>query len=287
MTTNLTRSVLVAKDLSDNYTNVRSDRQGNLNTSVVTDQWSNLAIAEILNTYGDIVTIKPKTLFKYGRNLDLDVGIPETIWGTGGNETFVNTNTIDRVVSTDALDSETISIEGHTLSGSEFTFVVQDITLNGQTPVSLTTPLARCSRIANNNGTDILGLVSVFDTTGTATLGVVTPASAIHCQIELGRNQSQKCQTTFSKSDYGFVTQVTGGPSSKTNALVEYDLQIREVNKVWKTKFQWGSSGSSVVINFAPYLIVPKNADVRIVGISNTNNTEVFASFNCIFGLVQ
>ena len=283
----LNRSVIVAKDISDNYTNVRSDFNGNLRVAQKTNEWVELAIDEILDTYGDTVILKPKTLFKYGKNIDLDASVPETIWTVGGDETLLTGNTIDTIVSTDAADVYEVLIEGHTLAAGVFTFVVQSVTLTGQTDVALTTPLARCSRISNNNGTDLVGTVTVFDTTGTSSSGVVTPATAIHNEIEIGHQQSQKCQTTFSNTDYGIITAVNGGASAKLTALVEFDLQIKEVNKVWKTKYQWGTSGGSVNTPFSPYLIVPKNSDIRIRATSNTNNTEAFASFNVVFGAVQ
>lgn len=280
------RAVLVAHDLVGEYKDLHSDTNGNLNTTIVSNEWTTLAIAEVLSTYGDIVTIKPKTLFKYGYNSDVDVNIPETVWITGGNETFLTTNTISSVVSTSSADTQLITIEGHTDGGS-YTFLTQQVTLTGQTPVTLPTPLVRVSRLTNDGTTDFTGLLTVYDTTGTSTAGAVTPQSAKHLQIEIGTNQSQKCQTTFSNSDYGFLTQVTGSISSKATAVVEYDLQIREYGKVFKTRFKWTSEGSSTVVLFAPYIIVPKNSDIRIVAISNTNNIGVFASFNSLFGLVQ
>lgn len=284
----VTRTVLVAKDLSGTYQNIRSDYNGDLNIAVHSDAFLNLSIEEIFAAYGDRVILKPKTLFKFGENQDIDVGTIETIWARGGDETYVSDNLINRIVSTDTNDTTTVKIEGHTLSGSDFTFVVQEVTLTGQTPVALPTPIARCSRIYNNSGTELVGSLTVYESVGaTVTLGVVTPASLVHCTTILGDQISSKCATTFSSVDYAMITQLTGGPSAKTNAIVQFTLEIREFGGVFRQKYKWSASGSSVVINLQPYILVPKNADVRIRGLTNTNNTEAFASFNTKFGLVQ
>jgi hypothetical protein len=277
MTTGLNRSVIVAKDKQDNYTNVRSDWNGNLNVALVTDEWASLAISEVLEEYGDDVTIKPKTLFKFGRNPDIDAGVYETVWLAGGDEIIPTGNLIDSIVSDDIADTVDILIEGHVLVGSDLIFTVQTIALNGTTPVLLATPLVRCTRMYNDNGTDLVGEVTVYES-GTGN---------IHNVIGIGKNQSEKAQTAFSSTDYGFITQIAGGPSSKTAALVEFDLQIRLPNKVWRTRFEFATSGNSLNIPLQPYLIVPKNSDVRLRAKSNTNNTEVFGSFNVIIAKVQ
>lgn len=255
------------------------------------DPWSELALASIYNETTDVCIIKPKTLFSIGRNGDLDTGAFETIWGVGGNETYLTTNTIDRIVSTSLLDVYVIKVEGHTVTGigvnAQFTFVVQEVTLNGQTDVSLTTPLARVSRIYNNNGTNLVGAISVFDTTGSSVAGVVSPTSAIHITIVAGEQESEKGATTFSNSDYGIITSISGGNSSRSTALLDFALEVREVGKVFRSIYHWGVSTGSVTINLNPYIVIRKNSDIRIVARTNTNNTEAFSAFNCIFGLVQ
>jgi hypothetical protein len=277
MTTNLNRSVIVAKDAQENYSNVRSDWTGNLKVATITNEWASLAIAEVLNDYGDNVIVKPKTLFKFGRNPDIDAGIYETVWLAGGDEVLPTGNTIDTIVSDNVADVYEIKVEGHIYVGTDLIFQVQTVTLNGTTPVLLPTPLARCTRMFNNNGVDLVGEIIVTDS-GTG---------LTHNTIAAGKNQSEKGQTAFSSTDYGFITQVAGGPSSKTAALVEFDLQIRLPGKVFRTQFEFATSGNSLNIQFSPYLIVPKNSDVRMRAKSNTNNTECFCSFNVILATVQ
>jgi len=281
MVANLDRSVIVAKDILGNYTNVRSDYNGNLKTAQQTDTFSEVALAFIYDTYGDRCIIKPKTLFKFGKNPDLDATVKETIWGTGGDEVYCTDNLINRIVSTSALDTYAVKIEGHTVTGTgvnaQYTFVVQEITLNGTTPVALTTPLARISLTYNNSDSLLVGTVTVFESV----------ATTVHMTIIAGEQNGEKCSTTFSNSDYGIITQLTGGNSSKTSALLEFELEIRNPGKIFRRMYRWGVATGSVSINLNPYIVIPKNSDVRIRAVSNTNNTEGFASFNCLFGLVQ
>ena len=133
--------------------------------SVVPDFRIAHAINEINNVYSDNVSIwqKAKSLIKFGTNGDLDSSVSETIWETGGNEALKTANDIDVVVSTSASDTQSVTIEGHTISGNDLTFVSQTVNLNGTTNVSLTTPLARANRLVNNNGTDFVGDITVED----------------------------------------------------------------------------------------------------------------------------
>ena len=290
MVSSLNRSIISAQQVNGTYSNVQSDNTGSLYNSQYSNEWQNLAIREIADTYGDTVLIKPKSLLKFGRSENIDSLAFHTVWTSPDfNETYLSTNTINRVVSTNAGDTQEIVIEGHTISGSDLTFVVQTATLNGRNNVTLTTPLVRVSRLYNNGTTDFLGTISCFDTTGTSTLGVVSPTSAVHITATGFRNQSEKATTTYSSVDYGIITQVYGGVLTKASAKVQFDLQVREFGKIFRTKYQWGASDSSgsVVIDLNPYVIVRPNSDIRIIATSSSNNTEVVAGFNSNFGLIQ
>ena len=158
---------------------------------------------EIQATYGDYVSIdkKAKSLIKFGKSADLSTNGLQTVWTVGGNEVYVSDNTIAYVSSSNALDVQEVTIEGHTITGTgfdqEFTFVVQNVTLNGQTPVALTTPLARTSRMYNNNGQELVGRVVVYENT-TVVGGVPSDATKIHLDIPAGFQSSFKAATPFS-----------------------------------------------------------------------------------------
>ena len=242
---------------------------------------------EVYSTYGQRVSIdaKAKSLLKFGKSGDLSAtGGLQTVWSVDGNETYISTNLIDRVVSSSASDIHEVLIEGHSIEGTgedaKFTFVVQAVTLNGQTPVALTTPLARVSRVNNNNGAEIVGVVAVYQDSA-VTGGVPNDTTKVHINIPLGFQQSFKAATTFSNTDYFFLTGCYGAVSQKQTASADFYLELREVGKSFRqiACLTASSSGGSFNIEFDPAIIIPRNADVRVRCTTGTNNAVVFTNF--------
>lgn len=241
---------------------------------------------EIQSTYGDYVSIdkKAKSLIKFGKSADLSTNGLQTVWTVGGNEVYVSDNTIAYVSSSDATDVQEVTIEGHTVTGTgfdqEFTFVVQNVTLNGQTPVALATPLARTSRMYNNNGQELVGRVVVYENT-TVVGGVPSDATKIHLDIPAGFQSSFKAATTFSKEDYYLLTGAYGAVSLKQSAAVDFYVEIRDAGKTFRQAalFTASSAGGAFNIELDPCIIVPKNADVRITCETSSNNAVAFGVF--------
>jgi hypothetical protein len=242
---------------------------------------------EVYSTYGQRVSIdaKAKSLLKFGKsgNLSTTAGL-QTVWSVDGNETYISDNLIDSVVSSSASDTQEVTIEGHTIEGSgvdaKFTFVVQTATLSGQTPVALTTPLARASRVNNNGSTEIVGVVAVYEDSA-VTGGVPNDVTKVHIDIPLGFQQSFKAATTFSNTDYFFLTGCYGAVSQKQTAAADFYIELREVGKSFRqiACLTASSTGGAFNIEFDPAIIIPKNADVRIRCTTGTNNAVVFTNF--------
>ena len=241
---------------------------------------------EIQATYGDYVSIdkKAKSLIKFGKSADLTTNGLQTVWTVGGNEVYVSDNTIAYVSSSDATDAQEVTIEGHTITGTgfdqEFTFVVQNVILNGQTPVALATPLARTSRMYNNNGQELVGRVVVYENT-TVVGGVPSDATKIHLDIPAGFQSSFKAATTFSKEDYYLLTGAYGAVSLKQSAAVDFYVEVRDAGKTFRqvALFTASSAGGAFNIELDPCIIVPKNADVRITCETSSNNAVAFGVF--------
>lgn len=246
------------------------------------------AINNILSDYGDVVSVydKSKNLLKFGRNPNVGASSSGyTIWYTGqdqAHETYVadNTNSIDSISSSNTDDTEVVRVEGHTMSGDNKTFVVQTATLSGQNRVALSTPLNRCTRVAHNNesSTNLVGEVYVYENTS-LTNGKPTDTTKIHLTVPAGKNQSQKASTSLSSSDYWIVTSFRGSVLEKASAFVDVALQIRVQGGVFREVEDVGcSDSSSGIFNFKPYLTIPKNADVRLVGVSDSTSRDVSGS---------
>ena len=249
----------------------------------------------VLSTYGDRVSVeqKAKSLLKFGRNDDLDAGTRETIWNQGGDETYVafdGSNPIDSISSSDAGDTQEVSIEYHTQSGTgastQFTFGTQTATLNGQTRVALTAG-ARVSRVQNLDNTPFAGDVHVYENTALSG-GVPSDATKIHAKANAGDDQTFKTATTFSNSDYAFISHVYASVKRSTSAVCDFRLEVRSPGGVFLPKFEFSVSQSSGVANIplSPFIIVPKNNDVRITAESNTNNTTADAGFGAYLAAV-
>jgi hypothetical protein len=240
---------------------------------------------EIEATFGDRVSVdrKAKSLIKFGKSADLVADRLETVWTVGGNETYVTDNTIEYISSSSAADTQTIKIECHTVSGTgadtKFTFLVQEVTLDGQNPVALDTPVARVSHAYNTSGTELVGRVTVYENT-TVVGGVPSDETKIHIDIPQGLQGSLKGATTFSDSDYYILTGGFGSVSKKQTAAVDFYLEVRTAGGVFIQQAAISATtGGPWDIDLDPAVIIPKNADVRITAESGTNNAHVFGVF--------
>ncbi len=240
---------------------------------------------EIEAQFGDKVSIdrKAKSLTKFGKSANLTADTLETIWTAGGNETYVTDNVIEYVSSSSALDTQTIKIECHTVLGTgadaKFTFLVQEVTLNGQNPVALPTPVARVSHAYNSNGTELVGRVTIYENT-TVVGGVPTDPTKIHIDIEQGLQGALKAATTFSDGDYYVLTGGFGSVSKKQDAAVDFYLEVRQAGGVFVQQAAISAStGGPWSVDLDPAVIIPKNADVRITAEAGANGAVVFGVF--------
>ena len=263
----------------------------------------------VLSTYGDRVSVeeKAKNLNKFGVNFAVGTTF-ETVGqfqGTTANETFTSTNSIDRVSSDNTSNNGLVlQVEGHTIDGSgNLTFVVQEATLGtpATTPVTLSTPLARASRMfPKASGTfnapqgDVVGNVYVFDNTAATgtTAGVPDVAAATKLML-VSENQSQQCATSISSTDYWFITSVDAGIGSAGGnaARVRVRLETRDVANggVWRPlgrDLDLDIDQNGVQQDESPYLIVPKNHDVRVRALTDANTASVFAEIRGVLAKV-
>lgn len=242
------------------------------------DPWITHAIEVIASDYGDVVSIEAanKDLLKFGRNKSVGTGSSTIMTLPSGevHETYVASDLINSIISDDAADTEEITIEGHTLSGTDFTFVTQTKTLTGTTVASLDTALTRISRIYNNNSNELVGNIYVTET-DTYTAGVPDTATKVHLTLEAGEQQSEKASTTMASDEYLIVTSFHGDILEKTSAFVNIDFEMRLFGKVFRHRVSIGTAGTHANHLFCPYFIVPKNSDIRLTAAADGVNTDV------------
>lgn len=257
----------------------------------VSDFWADHAMCIIKSTYGDIASIteKDKDLLKFGRT-KVSSSTPTTIMILPAGvteETLLDTNGITTVSSSNASDNQTIVLEGHTIDGNgDFTFTTQQVVLNGQSQVTLSTPLARANRAYNSSGTELQGSVYFYED-GTSSGGVPTASSEVHLMIDAGRQQSEKCATTISSSDYWILTGFNATVIEKTTTIAEIRLDVREKGGVFRTRDYISTrEGSNQPNKFRPYLIIPPNSDVRLTAVSTGANDEIVGHIEGVLAII-
>lgn len=244
------------------------------------DFWLQKAILDIERNYNDQVSIaeKGKDLLKFGRNINVGTSRATIMTLPTGvlNETYVSDNLITTLSSSSASDTESLIVEGHTVDGNgDFTFVVQSITLTGQTQATLGTPLARCTRMYNNGTNDLVGTIYAYED-DTSTAGVPDTSSKVHTMIRAGLNQTEKASTTISKDDYWIVLDFDADCYDKAAAAAEVRLEVREKGGVFlPLEVLAVGDGSHVAQKFTPYKIIKPNSDIRLTSVADGANTDV------------
>lgn len=259
-----------------------------IGSSVDNDPQIKQALTIINGTYGDIVSVeaKAKDLNKFGRRVTVGTGWETlmTAIGSETEETILSTNAITHVVSTSVNDTDTINVEYHTISGGDLTFGVQSVTLAGSTPVALTTPCARVSRMYNTGSTALEGSVYAFETSTRTDAGT-------HAVIPAGEQQTQKAATSISSSDYWLITGGSVTVLSKVTKYAEFRLEIRPVGtSYWRPISQTvgvTDTTGTIYIPLKPYGIVPPNSDIRIAVRTNTSGVDVAGGFEGYLAIIQ
>lgn len=245
-----------------------------------------LRLAELSVPGLDLKELPSRSVLKFGARGDVGTSLA-TVGGFGGteaHETLATSNAISHISSGSGSDTtQTVTVAGHTISGSALTPVTQTVALTGQTKAALGTALARVERAYVSAGaTDLAGVVYVFED-DTLTDGVPDTDNKVHLTIPVGDNQSLKSQLAVADGHYLIVTAISGSVTKKTDAIVEFKLQKAKVGGVWRTQYTWTAStdgSSSTQIRFEPHLVVEPNSDVRVVAIASAASTPVSAQIH-------
>lgn len=249
-----------------------------------------LAIAQIKTLTGDDVRVTTGALglLKFGTATVSTANQTVATLGDGEvHETYVSDNLIDRISSESAADTQDVTVQGHTIADGVFTYVSQTVTLTGQTPVALPTPLARTQRafVAETETTSLVGPVWVYQD-GAVTGGKPTDDTTIHLSINAGNNQTRKAASTLSDGQYLIVTSVTATVLRAQAAAVDFAWEYRAPGSVFRTAFVYAvnSAGASYIVRpFRPFLIARPNGDIRVTASSSANNTPIAATYQGIY----
>ena len=167
---------------------------------------------------------------KFGYNPDLAVDAEENIWDFGGAYTYSTTADIDTISSSSALDTMILHIQG---LDSNYEPVTQLVTLNGQTKVTLETPLLRIWRVFNSTATSISGSIYVY-VDGVITAGVPDVDSTIRAYIENGNNQTLMMMYTIPAGFTGFLLERDVSLGGRKSGFITVKLWVRFQDSVWR-----------------------------------------------------
>jgi hypothetical protein len=260
------------------------------------DFFARLAMEEIRENYGVGAVFRERSVQKFGRTENADNGVATTVAifpGTTVNETYVSTNTIDSISSDDDGDDQTLTVAGHTISGSgadaKFTYLSQTVTLNGQTRVALSTPLARVERVKKGPGvTSFSGTVYIYENTA-ITAGVPDDTTKAHICATAAAQQSEKAAITIADEDFGVLTGwYCGTDRAAASVNVDAVLQVMDPGGSFRVQHQMplrSDSQGFIHYPFRPYLVVTRNSDIRVQATATANDTNIVAGFSAMYAM--
>jgi hypothetical protein len=112
--------------------------------------------------------------------------------------------------------------------------------------------------------------------------------------IPAGEIQTQKASTSVSASDYWVITNFTAGVLEKTAAYAQVRVEIKPwttTTNSWYPITEWltvasGGGTRNLLEPNDPYLIVPKNHDVRLTAIADGASTPITGGMAGFLALV-
>lgn len=259
----LVKAVITGKKPSGTFGNVNITDDNDLSIS---DNSSGLAIA-----MGKVTGVS--AVQKFGNAADFDAADNEvTVWDGAQVGTawelmryqYSATADIDSISSSSASDALEMTVVGLDANWNE---VTQQVTLNGQTRVALTTPLIRVYRAYNNNSVNLVGHVVIYVNTA-LTAGVPTDKTKIRAIVDPMAQQTLMCVYTIPAGKTGYLVRgyaSTAGASKSSKYVMRF--YKREFGKVFRLQNvnSIGDTGSSVLIldYFVP-LLIPEKTDLEV-----------------------
>lgn len=247
-----------------------------------------ISVSSITQTSGTaIVTTSSAHGFEAGEWIYVEGANESGYNGIVKVDTVISTTTFTYSVASGTTSPATGTI---TATSQNKTFVTQEATLDGQNKVTLSTPLARITRMfvkEQNRAANLVGTVYGY-VDGAITAGVPNTASSVKIMIKAGKNQSQKASTSLSNQDYWLLTSIDISVLEKTTAFVDVELEVRREGGVFREQVNvTASSTCTSVFDFDPYLIVPKNSDVRLQATAGGANTSVTGVIEGYLAIVE
>ena len=236
-----------------------------------------------------------ETVQKFGRHPDMgNADTNEEVWDDGSAYSYPAAATTMTVSSSSTADTstgtgaQTVRVIGLNASYQE---VEQDVTMTGQSGVTLTTDLIRVYRsYVLTVGSGGVNAGNVWVGTGTITNGV--PANK-YAGILANNGQTLMAIYTIPASDvngvayaFGRIIRWYASVGAVASPRCQIALQTRELNQSWRTRRVIGVSGGGPWNEMLTWGIdVGTKADVRLLVLDNgVANSAIEAGFDIALG---
>ena len=191
----------------------------------VSNRSDGMAISE-----GDVAG--KSTVHKFGAAPSFDTGTEVYVWDGSDSGNLAQytieespTDNIDSLISSSGSDTEIIRVEGLDVS---WNVVTQDITLNGQTRVPLSTNLLFVYRMENLGSNSLVGQVYAYTNNSTTSLGVPTDTSTVRAVIDDGNNQTEMAYYPVPAGKTAYLRKIDfsqAGANKATNYVFKFKVK--------------------------------------------------------------
>lgn len=228
---------------------------------------------------------------KFGLATDLDTADGQgTIWdgsfatlpgGKIAEYTYSTTANIDTIISTDDTDAEEITIEG---LDTNWELTVQTVTLTGQTPKLITTPLVRVFRMFNSDSVETAGFVFLTINGADFTTGIPDLETDVRSIINPANQQTQMGLYAV-PANYKLV--LTHGWASLAGKNINVNaaliIKARIFGGVFRTLHTTALLSAGNSLNDRPYetpVVFNEKEDLLYTAEVDSNDTAVSAGFH-------
>lgn len=225
---------------------------------------------------------------KFGSNEAVGTSY-EDIWMAGGVHTNLTAATLLEVASSSANDASpsgtgarTIRIEGVDANWAE---VSEDVTLNGQTPVTTTTEFLHVNRVyiltAGSSATNE-GDIYIADDVTDWTAGVPDTASAIEATIEDNHGQTQQAIYHIPAGYTAYITKGYVTAAAGKTVTFQFVLRTTSADPVERVLFEGTIKDAEFINDYVPYSAIPEQSIVFVRAKVDSTSAEVSAGFDLI-----
>jgi hypothetical protein len=266
----LVKAVLTGPDENETFQNARVNSEGFLITG---DFFLEIAEGHVAGH---------SIYRKFGRIASIQSATPADCWEFGVNAgaeeyTFSTTDAIDSISSSDAGDTELVTIVMLDIDFNEFT---QTVNLDGQNRVALT-PGLRFNRAFNANGTLFVGNVYIYENTAIVG-GVPTDVTLVRGFISISGQQTLQAIYTVPAGQSAFLYELKTSLGGRKAGFASYEAYLRTEGGIFliKDAFDLTATGTSALSEvFKAPRFFPEKTDFKPKITVDTNGIGFSVSF--------